>query len=70
MCDEKIVQFVSTMSSFLHITILRYNVDFCENDPRFMPLTIFHLNCFLFEMYSITDDENELETIIISFMKN
>ena len=35
-----------------------------------MPLTIFHLNCFLFELYSITDDENELETIIISFMKN
>ena len=43
------MQFVSTVSSFLHIMI-RHNVDFCENEPRFMPLIIFHL---------IMIDENE-----------
>ena len=58
------MQFVYTVSSFLHIMI-RHNVDFCKNEPRFMPFIIFS-----FELYSITDDENELETIFISFMKN
>ena len=40
------MQFVSTVSSFLRIMI-RHNVDFCKNQPRFMPLIIFHLNCIL-----------------------
>ena len=39
----------STVSSFLHIKI-RHNVDFCKNEPRFMPLIIFHLNCILLLM--------------------
>ena len=43
------MQFVSTVSSFLHIMI-RHNVDFCKNEPRFMPLIIFHLNCILLLM--------------------
>ena len=37
------MQFVSTVSSFLHIMI-RHTVDFCKNEPRFIPLIIFHLN--------------------------
>ena len=40
------MKFVSTVSSFLHIMI-RNNVDFCKNEPRFMPVIIFHLNCIL-----------------------
>ena len=43
------MQFVSTVSNFLHIMI-RHNVDFCKNEPRFMPLIIFHLNCILLLM--------------------
>ena len=43
------MQFVSTVSSFLHIMI-RHNVDFCKNEPRFMPLKTFHLNCILLLM--------------------
>ena len=43
------MQFVSTVSSFLHIMI-RHNVDFCKNEPRFMPLIIFHLICILLLM--------------------
>ena len=39
MCDNKFVQFLSNMSSFLRIMITN-NVDFCMNDIRFMPLTI------------------------------
>ena len=38
--DTKIVQFVSTESSFLHIMI-RHNVEFCKDEQRYMPLTIF-----------------------------
>ena len=47
------MQFVSTVSSFLHITI-RDNVDLCKNEPRFMPF-----DNFSFELYSITEHENE-----------
>ena len=43
------MQFVSTVSSFVHIMI-RHNVDFCKNEPRFMLLIIFHLNCILLLM--------------------
>ena len=32
-----------------HIMI-RHNVDFCKNEPRFMPLIIFHWNCILLLM--------------------
>ena len=46
---RKNMQFVYTVSSFLHIMI-RHNVDFCKNEPRFMPLIIFHLNCILLLM--------------------
>ena len=42
----KIVQFVSTVSRFLHIMI-SHNIEFCKNEPRYTPLTIFHLNCIL-----------------------
>ena len=45
------MQFVSIVSSFLHIMIT-HDVEFCKNEPRFMPSIIF-------ELYSITDDENE-----------
>ena len=58
------MQLVSTVSSFLHIMI-RHNVDFCKKRA---PLHAF--NNFSFELYSIIDDENELETIFISFVKN
>ena len=37
------MQFLCTGSSFLHI-MRTYNVCFCKNELRFMPLTIFHLN--------------------------
>ena len=47
------MQFVSTASSFLHI-MLRHNVDFCKKRA---PLHA--SNNFPFELYSITDDENE-----------
>ena len=43
------MQFVYTVSSFLHIMI-RHNVDFCKNEPLFIPLIIFHLNCILLLM--------------------
>ena len=43
------MQCISTVSSFLHIMI-RHNVDFCKNEPRFMPLIIFHLNCIILLM--------------------
>ena len=43
------MQFISTVSRFLHIMI-RYNVDFCKNASRFMPLIILHLNCILLLM--------------------
>ena len=46
------MQFVSTVSSFLHIKI-RHNVDYCKIDPRLMP------QIFSFELYSNADDENE-----------
>ena len=31
------------------------DIDFCENEPRFMPVRNFHLNLIL----SIADDKNE-----------
>ena len=43
------MQFIYTVSSFLHIMI-RHNVDFCKNEPRFMPVINFHLNCILLLM--------------------
>ena len=62
-CDKKkIVQFLSTLSSFIHIMI-RHN--FCKNE-----LPLYASNYFLFELYSIGNDENEKETTFISFMKN
>ena len=50
---EKCVQFLSTGSSFVHIMITRY-VDFCKNELRFLPLTIFQLNSILLLMMKIT----------------
>ena len=47
MCDEKIVQFVSTVLSFLHI-MSRHNVDFCKNEPRFTPLINFFFILIVF----------------------
>ena len=47
------MQLVSTVSSFLHIMIRHY-VDFCK---KRVPLHAFYN--FSFELYSITDDENE-----------
>ena len=45
------MQFVSTVSSFLHTCIMiRHTVDFCKNEPRFMSLIIFHSNCILLLM--------------------
>ena len=32
------------------VFMLRHNVDFCKNEPRFMSLIIFHLNCSLLLM--------------------
>ena len=52
MCNNKIMRFVSTVSSFLHIMII-HNVDFCKNKTRFMPLIIFHFNCILLLMMKI-----------------
>ena len=49
MCDNKFVQFLSTGSSFPHIMIT-HNVDFCQNELSFMPLTIPHLNPVLLLM--------------------
>ena len=48
------MQFVYTVSSFLHIIIRDY-VDFCteKRDP------LHDFNNFSFELYSIIDDENE-----------
>ena len=46
------MQFVSTVSSFLHIMI-KHIVDFCKNEPRFMPQIIFHLNCIVLLMMKI-----------------
>ena len=43
------------------------DVDFCKNELRFMPLTIFHLCPFV--SYTIADDENDKKTIFISFVK-
>ena len=43
------MQFFYTVSSFLHI-VIRHNVDFCKNEPRFVPLIIVHLNCILLLM--------------------
>ena len=37
------------MFLLFHIMI-RHNVDFCKNEPRFMPLIIFHWNCILLLM--------------------
>ena len=37
----------------------------------FVKQTLLHaFNSFQFELYSITDDENEYKTIFISFAKN
>ena len=33
--------------------MIKHNVDFCENEPRFMPLSIFHLNGILMLMIKI-----------------
>ena len=44
MCDKKIFA--------LHI-MLRHNVYFCENELRWMPQTIFHLNLTLLLMIRI-----------------
>ena len=56
LCEFLFVQFLSTGSSFLHIMITHY-VDFCKNELRFMPVTIFHL-------YPITivDENNDKTT--------
>ena len=43
------MQFVLTVSSFLHIMI-RHNVDFCKNETRFKPPIMFQLNCILLLM--------------------
>ena len=43
------MQFFSTVSSFLH-NMIRHYVDFCKNEPRFMPLISFHVNCILLLM--------------------
>ena len=56
--------FVSTVSSFLHI-MTRHNVHFCTEKQT----PLYDSNYFSFELYSITDDENEQETIFISFKK-
>ena len=55
MCD-KIVQFLSTVSSFLYIMI-RHKIDFCNNEPRFMPLIICHLNCIILLMLKINSKQ-------------
>ena len=47
------MKFVSTVSSFLNIMI-RHNIDFCKKRAPF-----YASNKFLFELYSITDDEKE-----------
>ena len=44
--------------------MIKHNVDFCKNEPRFMPISIFS-----FESYSNADD-NQYKTIFISHMKN
>ena len=33
--------------------MIGHNVDFCKNDPHFMPQIIFHLNCILLLMMRI-----------------
>ena len=40
-CLDLFVQFLSTVSSFLHI--MTADNDFCKNELRFMSVTIFHL---------------------------
>ena len=63
--DNKFVQFLYTGSRFLKIMIA-HNVDFCKNELRVIPLTIFHLHS---TFYTIDDDEND-KTIFITFVKN
>ena len=54
MCDKKIVQFVSTMSSFLH-TMRRHIVDFGKKKKAPLQAS----NSFFLELYFIAADENE-----------
>ena len=58
------MQFVSTVLTFLHIMI-RHTVDFCKNEPHFMPLILFHSNCILLLMMKMNKKQ-----FFISFMKN
>ena len=54
------MQFLSTLPSFLHIMMR----------PKKKKQTLFYaFNYLSFELYSITDDENEYETIFIFFVK-
>ena len=52
MCNEINWAFLYTGKNFLLIMI-RHNVNFRKNEPRFMPLSIFHLNCILMLMEKI-----------------
>ena len=45
-CHKKIVQFLSTVSSFLHIMII-HNIMFYKKEEKTMPLTLLHLNRIL-----------------------
>ena len=68
------MQFVSTVSSFLHFMI-RHNVDFCKNEPRFMSIIIFYLNCFLLLMMKMNKKcffnfIHPLYSVFFIFVKN
>ena len=66
---KKNVQFSYTVSIFLHM--LKYNVDFCKNEPNFMPLTrrfLLLMICkiwqFLFHMHKIWAIEQKVFPIL------
>ena len=37
--------------------MIRHKIDFCKNEPRFMPLINFHLNCILLLMMNINSKQ-------------
>ena len=64
LCDNKFVQILCTGSGFLHFMIT-HNINFCKNELRVMPLTLFLLNPVLLLMMKII----RKQTIFISFLK-